>query len=871
MDPLVGQKVSHYIIRERLGEGGMGIVYRAEDELLRRTVALKFLPPLLESDPSLNARFLHEAQAASALDHPNICTIHEIGLTDDGRTFICMAFYAGETLRKKIGRGPLKIPEALDIAMQVARGLEKAHERGIVHRDIKPANILITGDGTAKIIDFGLAKLSDRTALTREGVTLGTVYYMSPEQVRGERVDGRTDIWSLGVVLYEMVVGHRPFEGEEEHAVLDSILNAAPDPVTARRTGVPGDLERIIYKCVEKKPADRFQHAGEFIVDVRHVLKAAYPAAPIAGKIPGREKKPPPGKRWILFPASALVTALLLYGAYRLFTTPGRDSAASMRQKSIAVLPFSSISKSPDDEIFADGIHDDILAQLSKIRDMRVIGRTSMVQYKDTRKRLRDIGKELEAGYILEGAVRHSSHTIRITAQLIEAETEGDLWADNYDRGFADVFAVQSEIARKIAASLRSILSPQEESALETRLTLNEQAYGYYLKGNYYWYNSTTTEGNKRAADFFQMATELDPGFAVAFACVSKANSGLYYTGQDRSPERRLKSERALATASGLGPDLPEVHHARGLYFAELQNDPVSALNEYRLALDKKPGDAEVMFDCAYSYVRERNLDQALEWLTRGVNHEPMAVFSGTHPLVINAVLRNWDEALRLTDIYISSQPRDPEGYYQKSYILIDGFGDFEKARGVLEDESKYSTAEIRGSRVLAWPRWRIEYLARNFDRALACLDSDTSEPYLLERGIALFFLGRKEEARGWFVKARTESEGLLKADASNSSAYRGLGTSLAWLGRKKEAFAALEKSLALTPERTDQWLLRERREELLAGAFAVTGETGRAVDQVTRLMRKPSFLSAWKLRLDPIYDQIRSDPRIQALLQEAH
>ena len=870
MDPLVGRKVSHYTILERLGEGGMGVVYKAEDDLLRRTVALKFLPPSLVSDAEANARFLHEAQAASALDHPNICAIHEIGRTDDGRTFICMAFYDGETLRKKIARGPLRIGEALDIVTQIARGLERAHDRGIVHRDLKPANILITGDGTAKIVDFGLAKLSGRTVLTREGVTLGTVYYMSPEQVRGEPADRRTDIWSLGVLLYEMVVGRRPFEGENENVVSYSILNAAPEPVTALRTGVPMELEKIIDKCIEKKPDDRFQHVGEFLVDVRHAMKSADPATRKAGEFPGPEKNRHLRKRWILFPAFTVVTALVVFGAYRLMRAPGRVSAASMRQKSIAVLPFASISKSPDDEIFADGIHDDILGQLSKIRDMRVIGRTSMVQYKDTKKRLREIGKELEAGYILEGTVRHSSQKIRITAQLIEAETEGDLWADNYDRGFADVFAVQSEIARKIAASLRSVLSPQEESALETRLTLNEEAYEYYLKGNYYWDNSTTTEGNKRAAEFFQKATELDPGFAVAFACVSKANSGLYYTGQDRNPDRRLKSEKALATASDLGPDLPEVHHARGLYYAELRNDPESALKEYRLALEKRPGDAEVMFDCAYSYVRERNLDQALEWLTKGVNHEPMAVFSGMHPLVINVALRNWDEALRLTDLYISCQPRDPEGYYQKAYILIDGFGDLDRARTALEDESKYSTAEIRGSRSLAWPRWRIEYFARHFDTALACLDSDTSEPYLLERGIAVFFLGRKEEAKGWFVKARTESEGLLKTNASNSSAYRGLGMALVWLGKKKEAFAALEKSLELTPALEDQWLLREKREELLACAYAIAGENDRAVDQIRSLLRKPSFLTSWKVRLDPVYDRIRSDPRIQSLLKDA-
>ena len=847
----------------------MGIVYSAEDDLLQRTVALKFLPPELGSDAEANERFIHEAQAASALDHPNICTIHEIGRTDDGQLFICMAFYEGETLKKKIERGPFPVPEALDVVRQVAHGLVRAHERGIIHRDIKPANVLLTSDGTVKIVDFGLAKLSGRTAITREGIPLGTVYYMSPEQARGEPVDRRTDIWSLGVVLYEIVSGRRPFDGEYENVVIYRILNAVPEPLTALRTGVSMELERIVCKCLEKNPSDRYQHLDEFLVDIRHLEKAAL----LPTRVPAETVRPGKAFRRRVRGRSVLIVAaacaLLLFGLELLVREPGRRGEASVRRKSIAVLPFTSITRTPEDEIFADGIHDDILTQLSKIRDMRVIGRTSMVQYRETRKRLREIGDELGAGFILEGSVRRSAGTIRITAQLIDAETEGHLWAEDYDRDFADVFAIQSEIARKIASSLKSVLSPLEKSSIETVPTQDERAYEYYLKGNYYWYNTTTPEGNKLAAEFYQKATEIDSSFAIAHACVAIVNSSLYRSNQDRTPARLRRAEEALARASNLGPELPEVHHARGLYFALMQNDPGAALREYHLALEKKPGDADVMFDCAYALVRQRKLKDALEWLTWGLDHDPRALFTGMHPEILNAVMRNWDEALRWGDLYISGRPSDPRGYYEKAFVLMDGFGDLGRARGALDDEARYGAAEIRGSRVWAWPLWRLECLARRFDRALACLGNDTSDAYALERGIALAFMGRNGEARRYFERARQAAERALEANAPSGELYDDLGRALAWTGRTGEAVTALGRAIDMTPPNTDQFLARERREETLAEVYTIAGDRKKAVAQLTLLLHKPSFLTRWKIRLDPLYDRLRDDPGIQSLLAE--
>ena len=864
--------ITHYKILERLGAGGMGVVYKAEDTQLRRTVALKFLPPEVGSDPGANARFMHEAQAASALDHPNICTIHEIGRTDEGQLFICMAYYEGETLKQKIERGPLKIPETLEIVMQIARGLARAHERGITHRDIKPANILIEEDGQVKIVDFGLAKLSGRSVITKEGTTLGTVYSMSPEQVRGEPADARTDIWSLGVVMYEMICGRRPFEGEYDKAVFYAILNAAPEPVTALRTGVPMALERIVAKCMEKNASDRYQRLDELIVDVRQIQKGEGAATIVPEAVPPRAAwSPGPGRMRAMLGLSLAIAALLA-AAWWFAVAPGRGPGSAPRSKSIAVLPFSSITNGPDDAIFADGIHDDILTQLTKIREMRVIGRQSMMQYRNSPKRLREIGSDLNAGYILEGTVRRSPDALRITAKLIDAETEGSIWSEQYDKTNADVLAIQTEIAKKIAASLLAVLSPRESISIEKQMTTNPAAYDNYLKGNYYWFNGATDEANDLAVQFYNKATALDPRFAVAFARASIVHSSLYGVHQDRSARRLAMSTEALARATALDAESPDVHHARGVYDVSVKEDPAAALAEYRLALNDRPGDTELLFDYGYALVRERKMEEALTVFADAIDRDPKTVslFTGMNPEVINAALGRWEPALKYIDTYIAHLPADPWGYYEKSYILTDGFGDLDGARGVLAEGSKYATSAIHGTAYSGWPYWRVEYLSRQFDRALSSLEADSSEHNLLFRGIALSCMGRKDEARGYLTQAKAEAESLLTVDPTKGAAYLQLGMALSYLGQGKEALQAMEECLRLTPEKSDPWLYREKREEWFAQVCVVTGNHERALEMISDLLRKPSFLTAWKLRMDPVYDPLRKDPHFQALVAKA-
>jgi serine/threonine protein kinase len=428
---MIGQTISHYKILEKLGEGGMGVVYKAEDTKLKRTVALKFLPNDLTQDIDARERFAAEAQAASGLEHSGICTIYDIDQTSDGELFICMAYYGGETLKTRIERGAMPTAEAVDITTQIAEGLARAHEAGIIHRDIKPSNVVITERGEVKIIDFGLSKLVGEKGLTKSGTTLGTIGYMSPEHVQGEVVDHRADIWALGVIIYEMLAGNSPFHGEYEVATIYSIVNEEPEPITGLRTDVPLELERIVGKCLKKEPAERYQHMEELITDLSPLPKGLESDA-TDGR-PSRKRARAGSifkKKPVLLGALtglSILTFILLW-----FLVPSKS--LSVDNKSIAVLPFDNLNPEKDTDYFSAGITEDIRTQLSKIGDMVVISKAAMQRYKDGKKSPREIASELNVATLLAGSVRRAGDQLRIGCQLIDAETEAQIWAETYDR-----------------------------------------------------------------------------------------------------------------------------------------------------------------------------------------------------------------------------------------------------------------------------------------------------------------------------------------------------------------------------------------------------------------------------------------------------
>ncbi|HEY5133509.1 MAG TPA: protein kinase, partial [Candidatus Krumholzibacteriaceae bacterium] len=455
---MIGRTISHYRILEKLGQGGMGVVYKAEDTKLKRTVALKFLPPEFTRDAAAPERFIREAQAAAALDHPDICTIYEIDEAE-GRAFISMAYIDGELVKDKIERGPLKLEEAVEIAVHIAQGLQAAHEKGIVHRDIKSANVMLTSSGQVKVMDFGLAKLAGKTMVTKEGTTLGTAAYMSPEQARGEDTDSRTDIWSLGVVLYEMLTGLLPFRGEYEQALSYQIMNAAPEPITSLRTGVPMELERIVTKCLEKNRDERYQTAADLIADLRHLQRAVGAGADVTQQSMATAGRPAQRLRWWYWAAPVIVVAII--AAVLLVEMPRR--ATNREEKSIAVLPFVDMSPGRDQDYFCDGMTEELINRLSNIQGLRVPARTSAFMFKGKTEDIREIGSKLNVRTVLEGSVRKAGSELRITAQLINVADGYHLWSETYDRELKDVFVIQDEISSAIVSALQLRLTPQEK------------------------------------------------------------------------------------------------------------------------------------------------------------------------------------------------------------------------------------------------------------------------------------------------------------------------------------------------------------------------------------------------------------------------
>jgi len=674
---MINQTISHYTIIEKLGGGGMGVVYKAHDLKLDRFVALKFLPPHLSANEEEKARFIREAKAASALDHPNICTIHEIDETADGQIFICMTYYEGETLKKQVARGKSQVTEVIDVAIQIAQGLAKAHEKGIVHRDIKPANLFVTNDGIVKIVDFGLAMLAGQTRLTQPGMIVGTLAYMAPEQLQGVDVDVRSDIWALGVVLYEMLTGQLPFIGEQkgEKVFSYSSLNQpllSIDLTELQHSELPAKLERIINKALQKDREGRYQRVEEMLADLRE-LKLEYQTG--ATKQTRIKVTLPQRARAFLYGAGVVMLALL---AWYLFAPP---KPASTERKSIAVLPFTNLSESKEDEFFSDGITEDILTQISKIGDLRVISRTSVMQYKGTKKSVREIGNELNVTTILEGSVRREGNQVRIVAQLIDARNDEHLWAETYDKEITQIFAIQSDVAQKIAAALKAKLSPAEKERIEKKPTNNLTAYEYYLKGRDY-YNRFIKQDNETAIGLFKKTLELDPNYALAWAGLGDAYSQRF--GRFAFAISWLDSAMAVSNkAIALDPNSAEAYKALGTAYA-YKGRLSKALDAFRKAVEYNPNYFPAVSNVGTFYQYTGIFDEALRWRKKAVFLSPMAAIVYTD---VGETYRLLDEPIKADQWFAKAtelQPDFPDTYYYLALLYL-GQGKDQQALAQIE------------------------------------------------------------------------------------------------------------------------------------------------------------------------------------------
>ena len=874
---LVGQTLGRYQILAPLGSGGMGEVYLAQDTTLDRKVALKLLPRQFTRDRDRLRRFEQEARAASALNHPNIITIYEVGEWDGAR-FIAAEYVEGETLGEQMRKPDRPLSLILDIGMQAAGALAAAHAAGIVHRDIKPANIMLRRDGFIKVLDFGLAKLTSARAhldVTEPGRVMGTINYMSPEQAMGQPLDHRTDIFSLGVVLYEIASGQRLFEGKSEAAVYDAILHKPPPLLRDFIPTSPPQFDQVLRRALEKDPARRYQTAQEFRADLKCLLNTSgtTEAAHIATRERGLRRRSQ-ALHW-----AAIVLALSAVFAGMLFLRgkfpPGSPNESS--RKSIAVLPFANLSSDPENVYFAEGVQDQVLTDLAKIAQLKVIGRTSVMQYKaEAARDLRQIGQQLGASYLVEGTVQRAGGRVRVNTVLLEANGNGQLWAETYDRELADVFDIQSEIAKGIATQLQAKLSPAEAAALARKPTSDLRAFELYTRArtllDIAGSSSENADQNARTAiNLLDQATHRDASFLAAWCELARGHDFLFWTGIDHSATRLALAQAAVDATQKITPDSGEAHLTSAKHFYT-QRDFDGAERELTAARTKLPNDSDAMALGGYIHRRLGHWQESTRALEQTVEVDPRNVVV-LQDLAINyGVMKDYRRATAVLDRIIAIAPDRFVIRISRAEFQLACCADTKPLQQAIETALQQDPANAKS---LVQNQLTLAFYQRDIDGIAKALNAlgdrwygnDTAKyPREFGEGMLARIKGDTVAAQAHFSAARTIQARIVESQPDYAPAISMLGLIDAALARKGEALREGHRAIELLPVEKDS-LNGPAMLFNLAIIAAWVGENDLAIEQLHRATQLPASRSYGELKLDPMFDPLRSDPRFEEIL----
>ena len=882
---MIGKTLANFRITAKLGEGGMGEVYRAEDTRLGREVAIKVLPEALTTDPERMARFQREARVLASLNHPNIAAIHQVE-DAEGLELLVMELIEGVDLAERLAGGSQSVEQTIAIALQIARALEAAHAKGIVHRDLKPANVLLGDDGRVRVLDFGLARREQPeaegshedtlTALTRQGAIVGTVPYMSPEQVSGKTVDHRTDLFSLGVIVYQMATGRHPFAGESATHTMSAILRDTPAPIGELRAELPEALGRIVAHLLEKNPARRFQSAGEVRAEFealrREVESGAVQSAAAAVQRPRR-------RAWLAVVGVAAIASILGFFLLRSQTggppdpEAGSATAADSRRM-IAVLPFENLGP-PEDEYFAAGMTEEITSRLAAVSGLGVISRNSAAQYAGTGKPTSQIGEELGVDYLLGGTIRwardaEGASRLRITPRLVDVADDTWLWSASFDRSYENIFAIQSEIAEEVLAQLDVTVLGDERHAVGAFPTRNPEAYQEYLKS--FGLFRLDCEYLLGAIAGLERAVALDPEFAKAWAQLAELRS-MYYLRCQTTEENREAARRAVDRAVEVGPGSPEAILGASRFEYQVERDYEAALTWIRSAGDAVNRHPRLSQQRGTILRRLGRWEDAIQSYERALELDPRS-HTIAHDLAVSQVwLRHYAEALRYYDLAFSLGSARPTDFQQRAEVYWIWRGDTQASRAALEAVPD----EVVDDGAIAWAWYWQEIYDGNPREALDRLASVQDGwieivihrwPVSLAAGLAHELLGEVDRARSLYEEAHRILRAEVAATPDDTQPRRALSLASAALGRKEEALAEAARAVEKWPlDEHPFWGVTPLENKALV--HTMVGEHDLALDLIEQLLEMPSQLSFPLLELDPRWAPLRGEPRYAELREK--